>query len=296
MDSKQGKYYHINNVDHFVETRGAVSKIPIIVIHGGPGGNNYAFQQTAGKELEKLYTVIYYDQRGCGRSSRPVNEQDYLIPTLVDDLYNIIISLEYQKVILLGYSFGGQLALEFTVIHPNLIEKAIVENPSDFYNYDLHNSLQIQGFKDVSDKQFLCKILDIENHNVNKTDVLSAIWNEAPLSIVDQFLFHNPDMGKEMRSLWMEGGFENTGLMHQALLDYPNGESILNKIQDVKAKVLIIAGENDRNCGVKLAAKIRDLLPNGKLVIMEDTAHFPDFENTPRFVDEVNKFIGMNEE
>lgn len=293
MNTNREIYYHFNDVNHYIEIKGVNSKIPIIVLHGGPGGNNFAFQQTAGRELEKLFTVIYYDQRGCGRSSKPTNELDYLIPTLVDDLYNIIKSLAFEKVILLGYSFGGQLALEFTVKHPTLIEKIIVENPSDFYNYEHHNSLQIQGFKNVADKEFLDIIMNIEKQCENKTDALNSIWNEAPLDIVDKFLFHNPSMGEKMRLLWMQGGFENTGLMHQALLSNLDGESILKKIHVIDKKVLIIAGACDRNCGIDLANKIRKLLPNGELVIIEETAHFPDFENTAKFVDVVCKFIGI---
>ena len=108
------EFWKINNLKHCIDIRGIKSDTVIIVIHGGPGGNNYVFEETAGKLLEQYYTVLYYDQRGCGLSERPTDELDYKLPTLVDDLHKIIQRLKYEKIYLLGYSFGGQLALELS--------------------------------------------------------------------------------------------------------------------------------------------------------------------------------------
>ena len=50
------------------------------------GGNHYVFERTLGLRLEENMTVVYYEQRGCGRSEAPQDDGEYSINTLVEDL------------------------------------------------------------------------------------------------------------------------------------------------------------------------------------------------------------------
>ena len=58
---------------------------PVVYLAGGPGGNSYSFSRLAGPDLEPDNLMVYYDQRGTGRSERPASG-DYAIATLVDDI------------------------------------------------------------------------------------------------------------------------------------------------------------------------------------------------------------------
>src|SRR5690606_19068394 len=80
-------FYTINGIKHWVKIKGSANEtIPIIIVHGGPGGNNYSFERTIGPKLEEFATIVYYEQRGCGRSDAPKDPNDYSIPTLINDL------------------------------------------------------------------------------------------------------------------------------------------------------------------------------------------------------------------
>ncbi|MEU4184034.1 hypothetical protein AB0E57_13025, partial [Micrococcus luteus] len=62
----------INGVRHWVRTVGDPRVgVPLVVVHGGPGGFVYDFERLTGPALERLGSVVYYEQRGCGRSDRP---------------------------------------------------------------------------------------------------------------------------------------------------------------------------------------------------------------------------------
>ncbi len=50
-------------------------------------------------------TVVYYEQRGCGRSEAPQDDGEYSINTLVEDLEELRKQLHVEKINLLGYSF-----------------------------------------------------------------------------------------------------------------------------------------------------------------------------------------------
>ena len=72
------RFYTVNGIRHWVKVKGSEHKTtPIVVVHGGPGGNNYNFEQSPGPKLEKFATVIYYEQRGSGRSDAPADPKDY---------------------------------------------------------------------------------------------------------------------------------------------------------------------------------------------------------------------------
>lgn len=116
----------VNGVRHWVRIAGAEHNTPpLVILHGGPGGNHYVFERTAGRELEKFATVIYYEQRGSGRSA-PAHQ--YTVPLMVSDLEELRKRLALQKIVPLGYSFGASLALEYTLAHPDRVKGLILES------------------------------------------------------------------------------------------------------------------------------------------------------------------------
>ena len=68
-------------------------------------------------------TVVYYEQRGCGRSEAPQDDGEYSINTLVEDLEELRKQLHVEKINLLGYSFGGQLCLEYALKYSKMLNK-----------------------------------------------------------------------------------------------------------------------------------------------------------------------------
>ncbi|HKO24077.1 MAG TPA: alpha/beta fold hydrolase, partial [Chloroflexota bacterium] len=119
-----------NGIVHWCRVAGARHQsMPLVIIHGGPGGNNYAFERTIGPRLEQLTTVIYYEQRGCGRSEAPAEPEAYSLPLLVADLEALRQAWRQERIIPLGYSFGGEVALEYALAHPDRVSKLIVQAP-----------------------------------------------------------------------------------------------------------------------------------------------------------------------
>ncbi|AFL89397.1 putative hydrolase or acyltransferase of alpha/beta superfamily [Terriglobus roseus DSM 18391] len=101
------------------------AKSPALFLHGGAGYNSYSFEKTIGAQLEGHVQIIYLDERGSGRSERPVN-RDYAMTTLVQDVEALRRSLGIQKLSLMGHSFGGTIALEYASRYPEHVEKLIV--------------------------------------------------------------------------------------------------------------------------------------------------------------------------
>ena len=67
-------------------------------------------------------TVVYYEQRGCGRSEAPQDDGEYSINTLVEDLEELRKQLHVEDKFVRLF-FGGQLCLEYALKYPKMLNK-----------------------------------------------------------------------------------------------------------------------------------------------------------------------------
>ncbi|SEI37637.1 Pimeloyl-ACP methyl ester carboxylesterase [Dyadobacter koreensis] len=95
----------------------------LIVLHGGPGvDHQYLRPELDG--LDKFATVIYYDQRGCGKSERA---DSYTWQDHVEDLRRIIHTLSpKKKIFLAGSSWGSLLAILYSYTYPDAVKGLIL--------------------------------------------------------------------------------------------------------------------------------------------------------------------------
>ena len=101
----------------------------IVILHGGPGlAHNYLYEPF--KQLSNSYKLIFYDQRGCGKSSGFKQDEIVSIETLVEDLETIRKEFNIDKMILVGQSWGAIIALNYSIDHPNNIKKLLLLEPA----------------------------------------------------------------------------------------------------------------------------------------------------------------------
>jgi proline iminopeptidase len=81
------RWLTLGGVRQWVRVAGVLHQtVPLLCLHGGPGGNHWVFERTVGPGLETARTVIYHEQRGSGRSDAPEGPSDYSVAGLVSDL------------------------------------------------------------------------------------------------------------------------------------------------------------------------------------------------------------------
>jgi proline iminopeptidase len=84
---------------------------PLLVLHGGPGaGHDYLEPLT---KLAAERPVIFYDQLGCGRSDKPDDPNLWQVERFVREIDALRRTLNLDRVILYGHSWGGWLAQEY---------------------------------------------------------------------------------------------------------------------------------------------------------------------------------------
>lgn len=296
MKFSDGEYFlNFNGIDHWVKVEGSANEtLPLIIIHGGPGGNHYTFERTAGPLLSAERTVVYYEQRGCGRSAKPESDDDYIIELLIEDFSDLKRWLGTEKVDLLGYSFGGELALEICHAIPDEINNLILSAPS-LMESGLHKLVQLSGFSTVAGKELFHKIQKLQKDTLSIDALYEKVWDLADASTVDSLLFEDQEIAKTNRKWWNESSLINTGLMAKALENHPRLIPLKDRLKEINHQCLIITGVYDRNTGVTISKIIHRKMPQSKLVMFDKSAHFPDIEETDKFARVVLNFLNANE-
>ncbi|QHL86846.1 alpha/beta fold hydrolase [Nibribacter ruber] len=279
----------LNGVKHWVKVEGSKhGTIPLVIVHGGPGGNHYVFERTAGPELEKFATVVYYEQRGSGRSQAPTNPDDYALPTLIQDLKALQDSLAAPKITLLGYSFGAELSLRYAVAYPEKVDQLILSSPAELSPANM--LVQIQGFYSIGDAAFRTAIENVLKDTTTLTQKYNKVWGLANGATVDKFLFVDAAKAQLNRQLWQQSKLNNTGLLAKVYLKN-NKADLLELAKGLRTPTLLISGLHDKNGGLHTALGLKSILPNSTHKIYEQSAHFPDIEEPARFAQEVKSFL-----
>lgn len=101
---------------------------PVVALHGGPGAH-HDYLLPGFDTLAEGRTLIYYDQRGGGRSAVerdvPVGWQEQ-----VADLEALREAWQLEQLVLVGYSWGGLLALLYATAHPDRIQRLALVSPA----------------------------------------------------------------------------------------------------------------------------------------------------------------------
>jgi proline iminopeptidase len=120
-------YWTIGGIRQWVMVRGRDQTNPLLVVlHGGPGSSETAFFRSFNAPVEDAFTVVYWDQRGAGRSYRKsIPVETMTIDQFVADLDELVDALLARfgkpKVVLLGHSWGSALGTIYAQRHPEKV-------------------------------------------------------------------------------------------------------------------------------------------------------------------------------
>ena len=254
---------------------------PIIVLHGGPDfDHSYLLPDL--DRLKDTFRLIYYDQRGRGKSAENVRPEDVTLMSDLDDLDRVRQHFQLDSVVLLGHSWGAVLALEYALHHPTRVSHLILMNPAPASAADL------TAFR----KTYLEKIgTDMERQQAIKAS--AAYQSGDPEAVAARYRIHfKPALARrkdyEKLMATMQAAFRNQGsagivkaraVEDRLMLDTWQipGYDLLPKLHSLRIPTLVIAGDKDF-FPLEIAAHISHALPNAKLVTTKDCGHFAFLE------------------
>ncbi len=259
---------------------------PVIVIHGGPGmDQGYLLPGMAA--LAKKHQVVFYDQLGCGRSTATVIDESHItINSFVEDIETLRKALKFEKVTIVGHSWGGMLAMHYAVKYPKNIKKLVLMNTVA--------SSSIRDFLEEVEKRTQPSADEFE-----KLKASQEFIDSDPLAIAQyyrlffQYYFYNP-AGLEKLNLQLDPKGAATGMKVAKILE----ESIFVKytdqhddLQKLKIPTLIIGGDSDV-IPFSASKNMADVIKGSKLVVLKNCGHFPYIEQPIEWLEIMEEFLG----
>jgi pimeloyl-ACP methyl ester carboxylesterase len=125
------EYLRLGGLDQWVMIRGErVSNPPLILLHGGPGLSETVFFRRFNAPLEKSFTLLYWDQRGAGRSfDGKIPRSTMTVGRFIADLDELVDAvrkrLGKKKVAILGHSWGSALGVLYAARFPEKVSAYI---------------------------------------------------------------------------------------------------------------------------------------------------------------------------
>ncbi len=98
----------------------------VVMIHGFP--DYWYTWRNQMPDLAEKYQVVAIDQRGFNQSDQPVGVENYSLEKLVGDVKSVIEHFKREQAIIVGHDWGGMVAWQFAMTHPEMTERLIILN------------------------------------------------------------------------------------------------------------------------------------------------------------------------
>ena len=124
IDPFNSDFISVDGHEIYYEQCGNPNGKPAIFLHGGPGGGG---SKTVRQFFDpKIYHIVVFDQRGCGRSKPHVLLEKNTTWDLVSDIELIRNKLKINKWLVFGGSWGSTLALAYAQSHPAAVSEMVL--------------------------------------------------------------------------------------------------------------------------------------------------------------------------
>jgi proline iminopeptidase len=280
-DTETGKTFETNGVTIWYEIRGAGNGTPLIIVNGGPGFDHVYTHlgDPVWERFEKNRRVVFYDQRGNGRSSELKPGQSCTLADQIADLEALRAQLGDEKVDLLGHSWGGYLVMAYSARHPEHLHKLVIVD---------------SAAPKWSDTKFLFNEIFPETtaqwDALNFADALGDKKASADgMALYLTMLFYSTQKREAAMPRLLKSDF------HKAVNEAVGadvGRFDLNpELPKFRFPTLVITGRYDINVAPSVAWKIHKAIPGSQFAVFEQSGHIPYFEEPEAFATVLGAFL-----
>ncbi|MCH8064165.1 MAG: alpha/beta fold hydrolase, partial [Chloroflexi bacterium] len=237
-----------------------------VVMHGGLGADHTMYRSL--DPLAQARRLLYYDHRGNGRSSRPALET-LTMEQLADDAASLIAQITDEKVILFGHSYGGFVAQEFALRHPERLAALILCDTTPGQLGEGEDESESKGPPPPAEFIEL-----ISNPPANDEELAIAMQTMLPLylhraSPTDL----EPSFAKTIFDLKaMNRGFELLSTW-----------SSVDRLHSIILPTLLLVGSHDLFTAPPQSYRIAGRIPHAEVVEFSESGHIPWIDEPEQF-------------
>ena len=252
------------------------------LLHGGPGGDHSGFKPAFSPLAERMQ-LIYVDHRGQGRSARGPKET-YTLDNNVDDLEALRQYLGLGKVVVIGVSYGGMVALTYAARYPDSVSHlvAVVTTPSHRF---LDRAKAILAERGTEEQRRMGDILwagafESEDQLLEYYRIMGPLYS----------LKFDPEKAAESRAR----GIRSVDAINHGFGGFLRTYDVTGELHKITAPTLVIAGRHDWICPVDQSEEIARLTPHADLRVFENSSHSVAADEHDALMDVIRGFVVYN--
>ena len=253
----------------------------LVGLHGGPGPSS-AYIERLNEVLGDDMRLVLYDQLGSGDSDWPDDPSLWQVQRFINELETVRTALDLGVVSLYGQSWGGMLALAYTLQYPANVEALVLSNTyanGTAYLLDISDHrvslgaarhaamLRHEGAGTLDDPEYLDAVAELYARHVFRTSPYDAEASRAGLKKIDEQYF--PAMGPAY-ALWGPHEFMGTG--PQAHYD------ITDRLPEIGVPALIVCGWFDELTPERCSRPLAEGIPDNEYVVFGNSSHLTILE------------------
>jgi proline-specific peptidase len=259
----------------------------VVIVHGGPDWDHSYFLPFL-LPLAAHCQLTLFDLRGCGRSQKLSDPSAYHIDLAVADLAALIGELDLGSVHLLGFSYGGRVALRFTDRHPEMVSRLALASTTAYEDYetDLERWDEYQHRDATGINAEIERIME-DNACSNEEQTRRWAAASAPLNIYDLALL--PRYQEVLDRVQFSG--EWMAALKAGKLAGVRHADYGSRLSELGLPVLVLHGEKDMCFPVSVADRLHAAVPQSKLVVIPRAGHMAHIEATEAWNAAVLAFV-----
>jgi pimeloyl-ACP methyl ester carboxylesterase len=276
---------HLTTPNRFVETAngvtyayrrlGEASSAPPLVLLQHFRGNLDNWDPKLVDALASMREVILFDNAGVGGSTGTTPRT---VTAMAHDALRFLEAVGLGEIDLLGFSLGGFVAQELTLIRPRLVRRLVLAGTGPQGGEDMH------GF---ADDVYVSATRD----EPGAEDLLALFFERSDTSAAAGWKFV-----ERIFSRGEDRDAATTLAMRDAQLDAIHAWGIpdpskLNRLAGIRQPVLVANGDNDRMVPTRNSHLLADRLPDARLQIYPDAGHGFLFQYPLEFAAEIQTFL-----
>src|SRR6266536_5987940 len=262
-------------------------KLPVLCLHGGPGGAHDYLEPLFGLAATGR-RVVLYDQIGCGRS--PASGLDWTVELFVDEVGVVRAALGLERVHVFGNSWGGMLAMEYALTQPQgLASLVLASSPASIPQW-------------VEDTRRLPAALPVDvQETLDRHEAAGTVHDEEYVAACMEFY------KRHVCRIWpfpdyVQRTFDQIGEVYETM----NGPSefhvvgtlkdwsVVDRLGQIRVLTLVVTGEHDEATPT-INRTVSEGIAGAESLVLPGCSHMAHVEQTSEYRAMLDRFFASAE-
>lgn len=291
MATMEDGFVNVNGLKIYYKRYGRGNRYRLLTLHGGPGGTHDYLLPLADL-ADNDFDVVFYDQFGCGKSDDPGKEEDYSLEYAIEEVEGVRKAIfGNDKVHLFGSSWGGMLALAYTIKYQDHLKSVTTSSGLSSIRETVKEMKRLIG--ELPEKERLA----IEKHEADG-DYANQEYQEAAGVFMKKHLLRweewPEDVNRTTEMMEKRGTYlKMNGPSEFTIIGTIRDVDFTDRLHEIRIPALITCGKYDE-VTPEIARSIHHRIKGSQMVVFQNSAHMQFWEEKERYLSVLSEFVINN--